>query len=233
MKKYFAIVYKEYLQLIRDLPALIILFLMPVVMLIVITLSQERVMIGKGTGMGIIMINADSSDFGNGVEQELISAGYFRYALYKSEKEAEADILNGIYQVMIQIPDKATEKLHALALQHNTDSTGVRLAVNQLVDVKLVYDPAVLNIYKELLVSSVQMIIHSTALRIYNEKHAEVLKADVARQFDDYRQRLSTVDMDKELPDFPNKEQVVKTIREGFEKENRKRPVKFIFPMRS
>jgi ABC-2 type transport system permease protein len=220
MKKYFAIVYKEYLQLIRDLPALIILFLMPVVMLIVITLSQERVMIGKGTGMGIIMINADSSDFGNSVEQELISSGYFRYALYKSEKEAEADILTGMYQVMVLIPDSATEKLNVLALQQNTDSTEIWSAIDHLVDVELVYDPAVLNVYKELLVSSVRMIVQSTALGIYNEKHMAVLKSDVARQFDDYRQKLSSVDIEKELPDFPNKEQVVKTIRDGFEEKS-------------
>src|SRR4030043_1438119 len=108
MKKYLSIINKEYLQLVRDLPGLAILFLMPALMLIVITLTQERVLIGRESGMKIIVINADSSALGNSIEKELKTNINFNYASYASEKEAEKAVFSGKFQLMIVIPEGST-----------------------------------------------------------------------------------------------------------------------------
>jgi ABC-2 type transport system permease protein len=82
VKKFFSILYKEYLQIIRDLPGLAILFLMPALMLIIITLTQEKMMVGTDSGMKIILVNADSSTLGNNIEKELKSNINFKYQVF-------------------------------------------------------------------------------------------------------------------------------------------------------
>ncbi|MBN2761931.1 MAG: ABC transporter permease, partial [Bacteroidales bacterium] len=124
MRKFFSIVYKEYLQLIRDLPGLTILFLMPAVMLVVITLTQEKVLIGRESGMKIIIVNADASHLGNRIESELKANISFKLVTYTSQKEAEHDVFSGKYQMMVVIPEGSTERLLTPARLRIQDTSG-------------------------------------------------------------------------------------------------------------
>jgi len=67
MKKYFPIIKKEFLQLVRDIPGLSILFLMPALMLILITLTQEKVLTGIESGLNVILVDNDSSMLGDSI----------------------------------------------------------------------------------------------------------------------------------------------------------------------
>jgi hypothetical protein len=58
LKRYFAILKKEFLQVFRDLPGLILLFLMPAAMLIIITITQENQIIWTDSGMKILVVKS-------------------------------------------------------------------------------------------------------------------------------------------------------------------------------
>jgi len=219
VKKYLAIVKKEYLQVVRDLPGLAILFLMPALMLIVIALTQEKVIIGRESGMRIILVNADSSAFGNSIGNEMKANLRFDLVAYASEKEAEKDVFNGKFQLMVVIPDSSTERLVASARRQSCDITGISTEGDEKQSaVILLYDPAVMEIYKDMLASSLHMIIESTAMKIFMETYKESIKSDIAEQFAAYRKELLSVDVISEMPDFPYKKQVLQQFKSGIEK---------------
>jgi hypothetical protein len=114
------------------------------------------------------------------------------------------------------VPRGATETIRGLAQQHASDTaTKATEDIGKLSGVNILYDPAVMKIYTEMLVSSLQMIIESTAIKVYIETYAEALRASVSGQMEAYRKELAMRDFSKELPDFPGRQQVVSSIRSG------------------
>jgi ABC-2 type transport system permease protein len=223
LKRYVAILKKEFLQVFRDLPGLILLFLMPAAMLIIITITQENQIIGTDSGMKILLVNSDSAALGNTIENELKTNEHFSCSIFESEKDAEKAVNEGQYQILLMVPPGATAKLQELARQHASDTakTGNR-DIPKLSGVTILYDPAVMKIYTEMLVSSLKMIIESTAIKVYIESYTGALKTSISDQMDAYRHELATTDFEKELPDFPGRQQVISSIRAGILNQTRK-----------
>jgi ABC-2 type transport system permease protein len=216
LKKYAAILKKEFLQIYRDLPGLILLFLMPAAMLIIITITQENQIIGTDSGMKILLVNSDSSSLGNTIEKELKTNNHFICRVFESEKEAERAVNEGQYQILLVVPKGATATLQNLARLHAFDTTNTgTMEAEKLSGVTILYDPAVMKIYTEMLVSSLQMIIESTAIKVYIESYAEALRTSVSDQMNAYRQDMAMTDFGKEIPDFPGRQQVISSIRSG------------------
>ena len=114
MKKFLAIVKKEFLLLLRDWPGLAILFVMPAILLIIITLTQESAILKDKSGIKIILVNADSSVLGDSITKDLTRSGAFNLTRFYSVREAENAVMKGTYQVAVIIPDSATQKLFNL-----------------------------------------------------------------------------------------------------------------------
>jgi ABC-2 type transport system permease protein len=220
LKKFTAIVKKEFLQVFRDLPGLILLFLMPAVMLIIITITQENQIIGLDSGMKILLVNADSGIFGNTIERELMTDEHFTCRIFKSEKEAEKAVSEGQYQILLTVPPGATDTLKNLARRHASDTSRAITGDNgALTGIRILYDPAVMKIYKEMLVSSLQMILESTAIKVYMESYTTALRTSVSDQMETWRRELTATDFDKEIPDFPGRERVISSIRAGMKNQ--------------
>ena len=223
MKKYAAILKKEFLQIVRDLPGLILLFLMPAAMLVIITITQENQIIGTDSGMKILLVNSDSAALGNTIEEELKTNDHFTCRVFESEKEAQRAVSEGRYQILLMVPQGATATIQQLAREHASDTANTgNMDAGKLSGVTILYDPAVMKIYTEMLVSSLQMIIESTAIKVYMESYTEALKASVSDQMDAYRQELAMTDFEKELPDFPGRQQVISSIRSGIRNQAHK-----------
>jgi len=216
LKKYAAILKKEFLQIFRDLPGLILLFLMPAAMLIIITITQENQIIGTDSGMKILLVNSDSAALGNTIEEELKTNDHFTCRVFKSEQEAERAVNEGRYQILLMVPQGATATLQQLARQHASDTANTgTMDTGKFSGVTILYDPAVMKIYTEMLVSSLQMIIESTAIKVYMESYTGALRASVSDQMEAYRRELAMTDFEKELPDFPGRQKVISSIRSG------------------
>ena len=105
MGKYLAIVKKEFLQVARDLPGLGLLFLMPALLLVLITLTQEKVMTGMDISSEVLLVNSDQSVFGNSIEESMELEAKINLRVMESFEEAEELVYSGEYQVLVVVPD--------------------------------------------------------------------------------------------------------------------------------
>lgn len=77
MQKLWFILKKESLLLFRDIPGLIILFLMPVLLIFVVTLAQENALKSQNSGTQILFVDESHSPFSAKLLTTLDSSGFF------------------------------------------------------------------------------------------------------------------------------------------------------------
>jgi len=79
MFKFFSAVKKEYLLLLRDKSGIIILFFMPMVLIIIMSLLQEVGWnaIAKEPKVEVLFVNNDADSLGINMEKGLRSSGFF------------------------------------------------------------------------------------------------------------------------------------------------------------
>ncbi|MFO7670037.1 MAG: ABC transporter permease [Bacteroidales bacterium] len=185
MEKYLSIVLKEILQVVRDLPGLGLLFLMPALMLIVITLTQEKVMTGLDSSTKVLMVNSDLSNLGNTIEERLTQEPKIDLEVSESFAEAEKLVYTGKYQIMVVVPDSSTEKLVQLARYQAFDMGHMEsVTPDKLTGIELLYDPAMMKLYKEIMGYSLQRVIESVAIDLYLDALQDALQMSITNQFD-------------------------------------------------
>ena len=205
MRKYYFILVKEFLQIIRDLPGLGLLFLMPAMMLMMITLTQEKVMIGMNSKTDIVLVNADKSALGDLIENDFKEQSNINLKVFESAEEAEKEVFTGKAQVLVIVPDSTTVKLEKLAWQNASDTTGIHSTeISELAGIQLLYDPAIMKLYKDIMGFSLQMVIESSAAAIYIDAFKEELRSNISRQFDQHIRDFIPAGFENELPDSFN-----------------------------
>jgi ABC-2 type transport system permease protein len=78
MRKWWCIISKEFLLLVRDIPGLIILFLMPVLLIFVVTLAQENALKGQNSRTRILYVDESNSPVSKKLYANLNSSGFFQ-----------------------------------------------------------------------------------------------------------------------------------------------------------
>ena len=78
MRKFWFIIKKEVLLLSRDIPGLIILFLMPVLLIFVVTLAQENALKGQNSKTPLLYIDELKSAFSEKLLENLDFSGFFQ-----------------------------------------------------------------------------------------------------------------------------------------------------------
>ena len=185
MGKYLAILKKELLQVVRDLPGLGLLFLMPALMLLVITLTQAKVMTGLDSSSKVLLVNSDHSFLGNSIEEKLKLEPKIDLKVMESFAEAEKMVYTGKYQVLVVVPESSTDKLEELAWSQAFDMELMDSAtIHKLTGIELLYDPAMMKLYKEIMSYSLQRIIESAAIDLYLDELQEALQVSITNQFD-------------------------------------------------
>ncbi len=164
MKKFLAILKKDTLLMVRDWPGLAILFIMPAVLLVIITFTQEGAIPSKKSGMKIALVDSDSSDFGQTLVRDLKSAGYFNFVTLTTDSEARESILDGSCQMALIVPDSATEKLFSTLNDSQADSAAI----------VFLYDPAVQKGIKDAVIMPVRSLIQLTAVKVLMSKYSPV-----------------------------------------------------------
>lgn len=116
--------YKEFLLLKRDFGGLIILFLMPLVLVITVTIIQESTVQHLFTSkIPVLLIDNDSNELSHSIISNLKQNNSFKVVSEIdgrsiSEKEANDLVLKGKYKLAIVIPDGLTENLNAKVSQN-------------------------------------------------------------------------------------------------------------------
>lgn len=77
MRKFGSILKKEFLLLFRDIPGLIILFLMPVLLIFVVTIAQEKALSGQQSRTKVLLADELNNPFSARLLASLDSSGFF------------------------------------------------------------------------------------------------------------------------------------------------------------
>lgn len=115
--KFFAAFRKEWLILIRDVAGLLLLFIMPLIMVVILTLVQEYgwSTITKEPRIPVLYVDLDQDTLSRQLEEELTSENFFSVIRELdgspiSAEQARNLVKEGTYQIALIMPEKATEK---------------------------------------------------------------------------------------------------------------------------
>lgn len=117
MRRLFSSIYKEFLVLIRDRAGLAILFVMPLVLIILMTIIQDATFkTVTEVDISMILVNNDKDSLGEAISEGLYSSKFFNIVEEidgeKITKElAEELVAKGEYKIGIVIPERATEAI--------------------------------------------------------------------------------------------------------------------------
>ena len=134
MRKLMASAYKEVLLLLRDWGGLAILFFMPAVLIITITLIQESTFKAVGeSALPIVLVDEDQGEIGQLVASNLREAPNIQLVTEDvgkpiDETYARTLVSEGHYQIALIIPDGISKELNE-KVNHNVDRILGQLAV--------------------------------------------------------------------------------------------------------
>ncbi|WP_417872216.1 ABC transporter permease [Xanthomarina gelatinilytica] len=153
MHKLMASAHKEFLLLIRDIGGIAILFIMPLVLIVTITLIQDSTFkTVADTKIPILVVNNDQGTVSETILEGLKDSNAFEVILENTEEAAKNLVFKGAYQLAIVIPENLSSGLEQkvaqnvngiiskFGLEEETDSL-TKIPVESK-EVKLYFDPA-------------------------------------------------------------------------------------------
>lgn len=168
---------KEIQLLKRDSGGIVIIFLMPLLLIITITLIQDSTFKNlEGSKIPIIFIDQDHSEVSKVIKKELETSKTFELIADYNEKAAEKAVFKGDYQMAIVIPENLTKDLNAnidskvqtvvSSFGLENDSTATKVVASKTKDIHLYFDPATNAGFK----NSVMDAINKMVFEIENKK---------------------------------------------------------------
>lgn len=209
-------VVKEFLLLKRDLGGLIILFIMPLVLVITVTLIQDSTFKTiSDTKIEILLVDYDKGSVSKTVFDNLEKSNLFTVVTQLdhkpiTEEMAKEAVYKGKFQLAIIIPENLSVDLQAKIDQNvenivskmgftETDTTAQQTApkIIKEKEVKLYFDPAVQMSFKNAVMSSIDKMISQIETKsIYTTFQSQLGEGDVAfeqKSFITFKEIIPTV----------------------------------------
>ncbi|OCK52142.1 ABC transporter [Chryseobacterium sp. CBo1] len=169
--------FKEILLLKRDIGGIVIIFLMPLLLIITITLIQDSTFKNlEGSKIPIIFIDNDHSEISKRIESELKASKSFQLLTEYDENSAKEAVFSGEYQMAIVIPQNLTKDINSnidskvqtivSSFDLESDSTATKVTASKAKDIHLYFDPATNAGFK----NSVMNAINKMVFEIENKK---------------------------------------------------------------
>ena len=169
-------VYKEFLLLKRDLGVVVILFVMPLVLIITVTLIQDSTFkTVSDAKIPILLVDNDKGNVSKTVFDNLQKSNIFTVVTkindeQLTESSAKEAVFKGKYQLAIIIPEKLSvdlqtkidqnvEKITASLGMTDTLAKAENTKIVNQKEVKLYFDPAVQMSFKNAVMSSIDKMI--------------------------------------------------------------------------
>jgi ABC-2 type transport system permease protein len=230
MFKFLAAVRKEYLLLLRDKAGIIILFIMPMVLIVIMSMLQEVGWnaIAKEPKVDVLFVNNDKDSIGINMEHGLRTSGYFNVfdsleGVPVTTNSARLAVKKGDYLIAIVIPKGVT----------NTMRTNVRIAVAKTLagfgminpnlinsiaqrsadTITLFFDPTIRKTFKNAVVSSIKEFNYRSetgmVFRSFNQ--------EIARQFPGFKpaeiEYRESIQFREVFPNYKVEEEVPTTVQ--------------------
>ncbi len=205
-----ASIYKEALIQSRDRAGLAIVFLMPLVLVCIVTVVQEnanRAMMGAT--MPMLVINGDEEYFGRMFDEHLAKAETFRIIRELDgeplgEDAARAAVARGDYPVCVVIPANATARarqrvaawvaeLLEWEAQDEFDGAAVPAGGAQA-PIAVYFDPGVSGLYKRTILNVLQRLTEGIEMGLVLTTMGEAFQEEIREMEDDSSESLGSSD---------------------------------------
>ncbi|MFN2127633.1 MAG: ABC transporter permease [Anaerolineales bacterium] len=200
MRKLIISAYKEALLLLRDIEGIVLLNIMPIVLVIVISLIQERsfqnILESK---INVVIVDFDNDSLGAAFRRGIDKSNVFETTEIISGdsillENARYDVARGKYQIGIFIPANTTQRIKMRAINLVQKQLPFSVSVQpDLIDsasiIRLFFDPITKPSFKNLAKSRLIEFAAQTETRIIFETYARVINA---------------ITNQSGLPDFPS-----------------------------
>ncbi len=186
MHKLWASTYKEFLLLTRDLGGLAILFLMPLLLVITITIIQDGTFKTlKETKIPVLWVNQDQGEIAETIYEGLAKSNSLELIEETSEQEAQRLVFKGDYQLAIIIPKnlskdlakKVDENVNGMLAKFGLEEDSIpsnKRVISQK-EVRLYFDPATQYTFKSAIKNGInQMIAKVETQSIYKAFQEQV-----------------------------------------------------------
>ncbi|MCW1964134.1 ABC transporter permease [Chryseobacterium viscerum] len=192
---------KEILLLKRDIGGIVIIFVMPLLLIVTITLIQDSTFKNlEGSKIPIIFIDQDKSEVSKNIKAELENSKTFQLLTNFSEKSAQDAVFSGDYQMAIVIPENLTKDLNSnidskvqtivSSFGLEGDSAKVKTTAPKAKEIHLYFDPATNAGFKNSVMNSVNKMV----FEIENKK--------IYKAFQDQLGTTENLDENKNLISF-------------------------------
>jgi ABC-2 type transport system permease protein len=185
MLKIIAAIAKELLLLRRDRAGLLVLFLMPAILVVVITLVQENVMELTGQKKTrLVFLDLDQGNLGKSLQKQL-EKGNLEIVVWDEKQKDMTDIRDAVqdgdYQVGIVIPQDSSTRFKQEADQlFQQNNTGMRGKAVSPTLVHLFFDPLLMAGLRSGITAQLQMALTTIAMQAKLEVLDRVLQETMA-----------------------------------------------------
>ena len=183
MKRFNALLKKDFLLLVRDIWGLVLLFLMPWALVLLMTYLQDSTFrVVHENRIPLYLLNADNDSLGNMIVQQIEATSIFDITTSKGGKaltdaELERAVSRGDFMIGIIIPENSTERLRERIRQHVEEAfNGETISgkEDEELFVRILIDPTTKSSFRSTLVSSMR----ENALMIQNR----LIFSEITRQ---------------------------------------------------
>ena len=196
MHKLWASVRKETLLLIRDFGGLAILFLMPLVLVIVITLVQnETFKTLKETKIPITVVDLDKGEVSKSILENLGSSALFEVKMEVDEALAKESVRKGAYQLGIVIPEnlsqdleqKVAENVEGILEKFGMEDESIPLVKTKFEpkEIRLYFDPATQYSFRNSVKSGIDRMVSKIETQTVYKAFREELTDDPSEELFD------------------------------------------------
>ncbi len=188
MKRLIISIYKESLLLLRDIEGIALLFLMPITLVIVITLIQDRSFKNIfESKIEIVIIDSDIDSLGYSFRNGIKKSDLFSVTEYISNdslmlKQARQEVAEGKFQIGIYIPENTTQKIKSKAIHLVKEQLPFSISSDKDLEIssasiKLFFDPITKESFKNLAKSKLSEFAARTETQIIFETYSKVIDA--------------------------------------------------------
>jgi ABC-2 type transport system permease protein len=151
MQKLLPLIYKDSLLLLRDRAGLCMMFLMPLLLVVIMTCLQDSTFNAvRESHIPLLLLNRDSGALGVAIERQINASGMFTVSCHSrggaaTDREALIQaVARGDFMIGIIVPDRATETIRANVTRYIAALfSGAEAApVTDSVQVEIYIDPA-------------------------------------------------------------------------------------------
>ncbi len=185
MKKFFISVYKETKLILRDIEGVLIIFIMPVILVIVVTLLEDK-SFNRMTNqkMPVVILDYDNNKLSNTLIDGIKESNTFEITTITGINSADSEnmkknVAEGIYKIGILIPDNVTETIKkratAMVRQFGGDKAIKISDIEAQSEIELYFDPLVKESFRDLAKSELIRFSLMSEMKIYFETFSEAL----------------------------------------------------------